>query len=321
MMKTTLQQPIKYRKGEPLEGAVRRKIAPLHATWRDYLALSKWKVVALMLLTVVIGMCMAVPGWPGWRVLLFGNLGIALCAAGAAAMNHLADRHVDAQMARTAGRPLPEGRISVRQALVFAVLLSCAGEAILFLQVNALTAVLTLAALLGYAVVYTLYLKRATPQNIVIGGLAGAAPPLLGWTAVTGTVHPYALLLVLIIFVWTPPHFWALALYRRKEYEAASIPMLPVTHGDTYTRRHILLYTLLLLAASLLPFAVGMSGLLYLLIAVALGGGYLYQALRLMYWPGGEASRSAFRYSIVYLMALFGGMLLDHYLLNLLLLL
>ncbi len=286
----------------------------LQATWRDYLTLSKWRVVALMLLTVVIGMCMAAPGWPDWRIILFGNLGIALCAAGAAAVNHLADRHLDAQMARTAGRPLPKGRIGTVQALAFALLLSVAGEAVLFFQVNALTAVLTLAALLGYAVIYTLYLKRATPQNIVIGGLAGAAPPLLGWTAVTGTVHPYALLLVLIIFAWTPPHFWALALSRREEYAAAGIPMLPVTHGEAYTRLHILLYTLLLLAASFLPFAVGMSGLLYLAVAVALGGGYLYQALRLMLRPAAAANWGAFRYSIWYLMALFGGMLLDHYL-------
>ena len=287
----------------------------VQAAWRDYLALSKWKVVALMLFTVMVGMCMAAPGWPDWRIILFGNLGIALCAAGAAAVNHLADRHLDARMARTAGRPLPEGRIGTGQALFFALLLSIAGEALLFLQVNALTAVLTLAALLGYAVIYTLYLKRATPQNIVIGGLAGAAPPLLGWTAITGTVHPYALLLVLIIFAWTPPHFWALALYRREEYAAAGIPMLPVTHGEAYTRLHILLYTLLLLAASFLPFAVGMSGPLYLVFAAVLGGGYLYQALRLMRQPGTAASQSAFRYSILYLMVLFGGMLLDHYLL------
>ena len=287
----------------------------VQAAWRDYLALSKWKVVALMLFTVIVGMCMAAPGWPDWRIILFGNLGIALCAAGAAAVNHLADRHLDARMARTAGRPLPKGRIGTGQALLFALLLSIAGEALLFFQVNALTAVLTLVALLGYAVIYTLYLKRATPQNIVIGGLAGAAPPLLGWTAVTGTVHPYALLLVLIIFAWTPPHFWALALYRREEYAAAGIPMLPVTHGEAYTRLHILLYTLLLLAASFLPFAVGMSGPLYLVVAAVLGGGYLYQALRLMRQPGTAASQSAFRYSILYLMVLFSGMLLDHYLL------
>jgi protoheme IX farnesyltransferase len=283
------------------------------ASWRDYLELTKPNVVALMILTSVIGMLLAVPGMVPLDVLVLGNLGIALCAGGAAAVNHLVDRQIDLKMARTFNRPVAKGRVAPFNALLFALLLGIAGMAILLVFINALTAWLTLASLLGYAVIYTLFLKRATPQNIVIGGLAGAAPPLLGWTAVTGEIHGHALLLVLIIFAWTPPHFWALAVHRRDEYAKANIPMLPVTHGIKYTKLHILLYTLILLAISLLPFVVGMSGWLYLAGAVLLDLGFLYWAIVLMIGKV-DAGMSTFKYSIVYLMVLFVVMLLDHYL-------
>lgn len=284
-----------------------------NASWRDYLELTKPNVVALMILTSVIGMLLAVPGMVPLDVLVLGNLGIALCAGGAAAVNHLVDRQIDLKMARTFNRPVAKGRVAPFNALLFALLLGIAGMAILLVFINALTAWLTLASLLGYAVIYTLFLKRATPQNIVIGGLAGAAPPLLGWTAVTGEIHGHALLLVLIIFAWTPPHFWALAVHRRDEYAKANIPMLPVTHGIKYTKLHILLYTLILLAISLLPFVVGMSGWLYLAGAVLLDLGFLYWAIVLMIGKA-DAGMSTFKYSIVYLMVLFVVMLLDHYL-------
>lgn len=241
---------------------------PTHAStisWRDYLELTKPpRVVALMILTSVIGMLLAAPGIPGWSVLLFGNLGIALLAGAAAVVNHVVDQKIDTVMARTRKRPVATGRIAPLDALLFATVLAALGMVVLVWQVNELTAWLTLASLVGYAGVYTLFLKRATPQNIVIGGLAGAMPPLLGWTAVTGQVEGHALLLVLIIFAWTPPHFWALAIHRKEEYAKAGIPMLPVTHGNRYTELHILLYTLMLLAVSLLPFVTGMSGGIYL---------------------------------------------------------
>jgi len=281
--------------------------------WRDYWELTKPRVVALMLLTSVIGMLLAVPGMVPLDVLVLGNLGIALCAGSAATVNHLVDRHIDNKMARTFNRPVAQGRVEPRQALVFALLLGVAGMTVLLGFINALTAWLTLASLLGYALIYTLFLKRATPQNIVIGGLAGAAPPLLGWTAVTGEISGHALLLVLIIFAWTPPHFWALAVHRREEYANAGIPMLPVTHGEQYTKLHILLYTLILFAVSLLPYVTRMGGWLYLLGAVLLGGGFLYHSLRLMWGKSPDAGMDTFRYSIVYLMALFVVMLLDHY--------
>jgi len=281
--------------------------------WRDYLELCKPSVVALMMLTAVIGMFLATPGMVPWQVLVFGNLGIALCAGSAAAVNHLVDRRIDAQMARTRDRPLVRGRVDTRQAIVFAAVLGVAGMAILIVLVNPLTAWLTLASLVGYAFVYTLYLKRATPQNIVIGGLAGAAPPLLGWTAVTDEVHGYALLLVLIIFAWTPPHFWALAIHRKDEYAKVEVPMLPVTHGEKHTALHVLLYTLILIAVTLLPFATGMSGSLYLLGAVVLGLGFLYWSIQLMIGKDPRAPMETFKYSIIYLMALFVVMLLDHY--------
>jgi len=244
------------------------------AHWRDYLELTKPKVVLLMILTSVIGMFMAVPGMVPWPVLVFGNLGIALCAGSAAAVNHLVDQRIDTAMARTRNRPLVQGRVGSSQAALFALVLGLAGMSMLLTWANALTAWLTLASLLGYAVIYTLFLKRATPQNIVIGGLAGAAPPLLGWTAVTGEIHGHGLLLVLIIFAWTPPHFWALAIHRRDEYALVDMPMLPVTHGVAFTKLHILLYTIMMFAVTLLPFATRMSGPLYLLGAVVLGVGF-----------------------------------------------
>jgi protoheme IX farnesyltransferase len=284
------------------------------ASWRDYLELTKPNVVALMILTALIGMFLAVPGMVPLDALIWGNLGIALCAGSAATVNHLVDRHIDTKMARTFNRPVATGRVDPTHAMLFAGLLGIAGMAVLVLFVNLLTAWLTLASLVGYAVIYTLFLKRATPQNIVIGGLAGAAPPLLGWTAVTGEVHGYALLLVLIIFAWTPPHFWALAVHRREEYAKAEVPMLPVTHGDRYTRLHILLYTIIMVVVTVLPFVTGMSGWLYLLGALVLGAGFLYWAIVLMIGKDPDAGMDTFKYSILYLMLLFIIMLIDHYL-------
>ncbi|WP_461517967.1 heme o synthase [Porticoccus sp.] len=284
------------------------------ASWRDYLELTKPNVVALMILTTVIGMFLAVPGMVPVDVLILGNLGIALCAGAAAVVNHVVDRRIDTIMARTFNRPVAKGRVEPIQAMVFAAVLGLVGMAVLLIYINALTAWLTMASLLGYAVIYTLFLKRATPQNIVIGGLAGAAPPLLGWTAVTGEIHGHALLLVLIIFAWTPPHFWALAVHRKDEYAKADIPMLPVTHGEKYTKLHIFLYTLMLLVISVLPFVTGMSGWLYLLGALVLGVGFIYWAIVMMIGKKPDAGMDTFKYSIVYLMALFVIMLLDHYL-------
>jgi protoheme IX farnesyltransferase len=283
-------------------------------TWRDYKELTKPNVVLLMILTAAIGMFMAVPGMVPLDILVFGNLGIALCAASAATINHLVDRRIDRQMARTSMRPVAQGRVGTGQAAVFAAVIGGLGMAILFFRVNALTAWLTVASLLGYAVVYTMFLKRATPQNIVIGGLAGAAPPLLGWTAVTGQVGGHGLLLALIIFAWTPPHFWALAIHRREEYAAVNIPMLPVTHGVAFTKLHILLYTVIMFLITLLPFATRLSGPLYLLGAVVLGAGFLYWAVELIRDRNPNAPMETFRYSIIYLMALFIIMLVDHYL-------
>jgi protoheme IX farnesyltransferase len=288
-------------------------VLPGKATWRDYKELTKPNVVLLMILTSVIGMFMAVPGMVPLDVLILGNLGIALCAGAAAAVNHLVDQRVDLRMARTNKRPLAQGRLSTLHATIFALILGGTGMVILLLWVNALTAWLTLASLVGYAFIYTMFLKRATPQNIVIGGLAGAAPPLLGWTAVTGEIHGHALLLVLIIFAWTPPHFWALAIHRKEEYAAVDIPMLPVTHGDMFTRLHIMLYTIIMFLITLLPFVTRMSGPLYLLGAVVLGAGFLYWAVELLRNRDEDAPMATFRYSIIYLMALFVIMLVDHY--------
>ena len=285
------------------------------AGWRDYLELTKPKVVLLMLITSLVGMFLATRAGVPWTVLLFGNLGIALCAGGAAAVNHVVDRRIDAVMARTHKRPLAEGRVSPFAALTFALALSVAGLALLLVFTNALAAWLTLASLLGYAVVYTGFLKRATPQNIVIGGLAGAAPPLLGWVAVTGQVSAEPLLLVLIIFAWTPPHFWALAIHRKAEYAKVNIPMLPVTHGEHYTKVHILLYTAVLLAVSFMPYAIHMSGPLYLAAAALLGARFLYWAVVLYRDSRPHAAIRTFKFSIWYLFALFIALLVDHYLL------
>ncbi len=282
--------------------------------WRDYLEVTKPKVVALLTFTAVVGMLLAAPSIPDWTVLLFGSAGIALVSAGAAAINQLVDRHIDAKMARTRNRPLPRGQLADREVLAFAGLLAVTGTCLLLTFTNLLCAALTFASLLGYAVIYTMFLKRATPQNIVIGGAAGAAPPLLGWIAVTGQMDPGAAVLFAIVFVWTPPHFWALAIHRRDDYALVDIPMLPVTHGTAFTRLHILLYTVLLFVFGLLPFLIGMSGLVYLLGAVALGGRFLWYAGK-MYWQKDDSlAMPTFGYSMVYLFALFALLLVDHYL-------
>lgn len=282
---------------------------------REYYELTKPRVVMLIVFTAIVGMFLATPGLVPLDAFIFGTIGISLMAASAAAINQLLDRHVDARMARTCGRPLVTGMLSVRESVSFAAALGVGGFVVLYLWVNPLTAWLTLITLVGYAGVYTLYLKRATPQNIVIGGAAGAAPPVLGWAAVTGTLDPHSLLLFLIIFIWTPPHFWALAIERHKEYAAVDIPMLPVTHGLEFTRTQVLLYTVLLIVVSILPFVFGMSGLLYLLGALALNGVFLYYAIRLKYAPVPGLPMRTFGFSIVYLMGIFTLLLVDHYLL------
>lgn len=284
-----------------------------------YWTLTKPRVVALIVFTALVGMFLAVPGVPPLRESVFGLLGIWLAAASAAAINHVLDQRIDAIMARTHDRPLPTGGLTTAQAVAFALALGVASMAILVFLVNPLCALLTFASLIGYAIVYTGWLKRATPQNIVIGGIAGAAPPLLGWSAITGMHGPndwaYALTLVLIIYLWTPPHFWALAIFRREDYAKAMIPMLPVTHGVTYTRWQILLYTVLLVLATLLPRALGMSGNFYLGGALVLGAVFLWYAWRLLDPPDEFFAMKTFQYSVVYLMALFAFLLLDHWLL------
>ena len=284
------------------------------AHWRLYLALTKPRVVALIVFTAIVGTLMSTPGMPPLAALLWGNLGIALASGCAATINHVLDRRIDAQMSRTRGRPLPTGNLTERQALVFAAVLGFVSMAVLGLLVNPLTAVLTFISLIGYAVVYTAWLKRATSQNIVIGGAAGAAPPVLGWTAVTGHVDSDALLLFLIIFAWTPPHFWALAIARRDEYARAGIPMLPVTHGVAHTRLHVLLYTVLLVLVTLLPFVTRMSGLIYLGAALILDVLFLYHALRLKISQRQDLPMRVFRFSVNYLMWMFAALLVDHYL-------
>lgn len=296
--------------------------------WRDYLQLCKPKVVTLIVFTAVVGMALATPGWVPWQPLVFGTLGIGAAAACGAAINHLIEEQRDAKMWRTQNRPLPTGRLDRRQAGLFATVLGITAMVVLWAWVNPLTAVLTAAALIGYAVIYTAFLKRTTPQNIVWGGAAGAAPPLLGWVAVTGEVHAHALLLFLIVFVWTPPHFWPLAIHRRDDYAKADLPMLPVTHGVAYTKLQILLYTCALVAVTLLPFVAHMSGYLYLAGALVLGYGFLRHAV-LLYRSDDPAVTKAttakrgekggpamamFRYSIAYLGMLFGFLLVDHYL-------
>jgi heme o synthase len=281
---------------------------------RDYWELTKPKVVALIVFTALVGMLLATPDLPPWRPVAFGMLGIWLAAASAAAINHVLDRRIDAEMVRTRRRPIPSGHLSEVAALLFAFTLGLASMLILALLVNSLTAFLTFLSLIGYSVISTVWLKHATPQNIVIGGAAGAAPPVLGWSAVTGHVDPNALLLFLIIFTWTPPHFWALAIARRDDYAKAGIPMLPVTHGLEFTRLQILLYTILLCVVTLLPYLTEMSGLIYLAGAVVLGAIFLRYAFALKRRGGRvELPMRVFRYSVNYLMLLFALLLLDHY--------
>ncbi len=279
-----------------------------------YYELCKPRVVYLIVFTAVVGMFLAVPGWPPLGALIAGTLGIALAASSAAAINHLLDQRIDAVMARTRDRPLPSGQLGIHQVLWFALTLCVISMILLFVWVNSLTAVLTFVSLIGYAIIYTLWLKRATPQNIVIGGAAGAAPPVLGWTAVTGSIDPGALILFLIIYAWTPPHFWALAIHRRHDYAAVDIPMLPVTHGVKFTRWHILFYTILLIIVTILPYLTGMSGLLYLSGVTVLNIGFLWYVLRMMRGKDDSLPMQTFGYSIIYLMLLFVFLLIDHYL-------
>ncbi len=281
--------------------------------WRDYYELTKPRVVILIVFTAIVGMFLSVPGLPAVNALLFGTLGIGFAASSAAVINHVLDARIDVHMTRTRGRPLPQGKLSEGQALAFAAILCAISMLMLWFLINPLTAILTFASLIGYAFIYTVYLKRATSQNIVIGGAAGAAPPVLGWTAVTGEIHSDALILFLIIFVWTPPHFWALAIAKKDEYKRAGIPMLPVTHGNKFTRLFILLYTILLALITILPYLSGMSGLIYLITAVGLGGTFLWYAIRLMSDVGLELPMRVFRFSINYLMILFVALLVDHY--------
>ena len=282
--------------------------------WREYLELTKPRVVAMLLLTAVVGMCLstqnALPVW----TLIPALAGIGLMSAAAAAINHLVDRHIDAKMARTLRRPLPQGSLSPTRVLTFATILGLVGFVMLYAWVNPLTAWLTFASMVGYAVVYTMFLKRATPQNIVIGGLAGAAPPLLGWTAMTNEIHGFAILLVMIVFTWTPPHFWALAVHREKDYARAKVPMLPVTHGVEFTKTCIFLYTILLSVVCLLPYLVGMAGVLYLIGSTALNMIFLGYAWKLKYAPEKNTAYSMFTFSIWHLMLMFVILLVDHYL-------
>jgi len=281
--------------------------------WRDYYELTKPKVVMLIVFTAIVGMVLAVPGWPGIVPLLVGSLGIGLAASSAAVINHVLDARIDILMSRTHNRPLPQGKLLETNALYFAFALCVISMLLLWFVINPLTAVLTFFSLIGYAIIYTVWLKRATPQNIVIGGAAGAAPPILGWTAVTGEIHSDALLLFLIVFTWTPPHFWALAIAKKDDYERVGIPMLPVTHGNEFTRQYILLYTILMVLVTIIPYLSGMSGLIYLVTALVLGGRFLYYAARLKKDDGVELPMQVFRFSINYLMILFAALLVDHY--------
>jgi protoheme IX farnesyltransferase len=281
--------------------------------WREYLELTKPKVSSLIVFTAIVGMVLASPGMVPLPALVFGTLGIAMASGSAATLNHILDRRIDRQMARTRRRPLATGSLRTRQALVFAGVLGVGSMTVLWLSAGGLCALLTFGTLIGYGVVYTAWLKHATPQNIVIGGAAGAAPPLLGWVAVTHSIDAQALVLFLIIFTWTPPHFWSLAIARREEYAKVGIPMLPVTHGIPYTRRRILLYTVLLLLCTLLPVLIGMSGLIYLAAALVLGARFLYLALALQPGDRPDLPIRTFRYSIAYLMGLFGAFIADHY--------
>jgi protoheme IX farnesyltransferase len=289
--------------------------ADINSYARAYYQLTKPKVVALLVLTAVVGMMLASPGLPDLWLITTASIGIAMVSGAAAAFNHILDQKIDAQMARTYMRPLPKGRLTNQQAIIFACVLAVAGFLLLLLAVNPLTAYLTLLGLFGYAVVYTLLLKRATPQNIVIGGVAGALPPVLGWTAITGSVTSEALLLMMIVFAWTPPHFWALAIHRVNDYAKANIPMLPVTHGIEFTKTLILLYTFLLMAVCWLPYLIGMAGVVYLLASLYLNGVFIRHAWRLKFSPDANAAMATFRFSIVHLMLLFVALLVDHYVL------
>ncbi|HVA56127.1 MAG TPA: heme o synthase [Gammaproteobacteria bacterium] len=283
------------------------------SSWWDFYELGKPRIVLLIVFTAIVGMFLAVPGMVPLRQFIFGTIGIGLAASCASAINHLLDRRADAAMFRTRHRPLPQGHVTERQVIIYALILGTLSMLVLLVFVNWLTAALTFASLIGYAIIYTGFLKRASPQNIVIGGLAGAAPPVLGWAAVTNHVAPGALLLCLIIFVWTPPHFWALAIHRREDYAKAGIPMLPVTHGVSYTVLQIILYTLLLVAVSVLPYLIGMSGLLYLIGALIFGGLFMAYAFALRFSNDPSLPMRTFRYSIVYLAAIFILLLVDHY--------
>ena len=282
-------------------------------SWRQYLELTKPKVVLLIMFTAVVGMLLATDGFPPWEIFIFGNLGIGLAAASGAAVNHWVDQRIDAVMERTKDRPLPTGGLQSNAAIGFALILCTISMVMLLVFVNALTAILTLISMIGYAVIYTMFLKRNTPHNIVLGGAAGAAPPLLGWAAVTGSVNTEALLLFMIIFIWTPPHFWALAIRRRDDYAKAGVPMLPVTHGIEFTKCQVLLYTIMLLAVTLIPFIIDMTGLIYLAGAVGLGVMFIYHAWKLFRGKNDEHAMKTFAYSIVYLSGLFAFLLIDHY--------
>lgn len=285
---------------------------PLTSSWRDYYHLCKARVVMVLLLTAIVGMLLATPDLPSLSLIITATIGIGLCASSAAAFNHVLDRRFDAIMYRTRNRPLPSGKVGAQQAIVFASVIGLLGFSLLYLLVNPLTAYLTLASLIGYAVIYTAFLKRATPQNITIGGLAGAMPPLLGWTAITGTLEANSLLLVLIIFAWTPPHFWALAIHKRDDYSQAGVPMLPVTHGVQFTKVQILLYTLLMITTTALPYVVNMSGLIYLVAISVLNVRFMYFTL-LLFGRDESIPIRMFWYSIRYIMWLFFWLLVDHY--------
>ncbi len=280
---------------------------------KSYFELTKPKVVMMMLITAIVGMLLASKTLPPLSLIVISLLGIGLCASSAATINQIIDRNIDANMSRTSERPLPQGNITTLNASIFALILMIAGTTILVLKVNTLTALLTVSSLIGYAFIYTVFLKRATPQNIVIGGLAGAAPPLLGWTSISNSIDPNALLLVLIIFVWTPPHFWALAIYRREDYAKEAIPMLPVTHGIKFTKLQIILYTILLLIVSILPYIVLMSGRIYLFSALFLGLFYLYSSIKMYLTDDEKYPMISFQYSVYYIFLIFIALLADHF--------
>ena len=281
--------------------------------WRDFLEMTKPGVVTLLIFTAMVGMFLATPNIPKMSILCLASLGIGLAAASAAVINHILDARIDAQMSSTLSRPLPQGKVTQRQALIFALLLCISSMLILWLLINPLTTILTFLSLIGYAIIYTIYLKRTTPQNIVIGGAAGAAPPVLGWAAVTGEIHSNAMILFLIIFLWTPPHFWALAIAKKEDYKKVGLPMLPITHGNAFTRLFIIQYTIFLVGVTMLPYQTGMSGLIYLLTAITLGVIFIWYAFKLRKDKGLKLPMRVFRYSIHYLMILFAALLIDHY--------